>query len=59
MRAGQTPPPSERSFLHRVVLVYGVGMLFVLTLAALWYGAEALLLLFACALFAILLSASS
>jgi predicted PurR-regulated permease PerM len=46
---------SERSFLHRVVLAYGIGMLFILTLAALWYGAEVLLLLFACALFAILL----
>ncbi|MTV38431.1 AI-2E family transporter [Duganella radicis] len=51
-----TPPPgSERSFLHRVVLAYGIGMLFILVLAALWYGAEVLLLLFACALFAILL----
>lgn len=49
------PPGSERSFLHRVVLAYGIGMLFILALAALWYGAEVLLLLFACALFAILL----
>ncbi|WP_343731350.1 AI-2E family transporter [Duganella sp.] len=49
------PPGSERSFLHRVVLAYGIGMMFILVLAALWYGAEVLLLLFACALFAILL----
>ncbi|WP_167761337.1 AI-2E family transporter [Duganella callida] len=48
-------PPNQRSYLHRVVLAYGVGMLFFLTLAALWYGAEVFLLLFACALFAILL----
>lgn len=48
-------PGSERSFLHRVVLAYGIGMMFILVLAALWYGAEVLLLLFACALFAILL----
>lgn len=45
----------EGSFLRRVVLVYGVGMLFLLATAALWFGAEVLLLLFACVLFAILL----
>lgn len=55
MPPSPTPPGSERSFLHRVVLAYGIGMLFILVLAALWYGAEVLLLLFACALFAILL----
>lgn len=53
--AAPAAPTSQRSFLHRVVLAYGIGMLFVLVLAALWFGAEVLLLLFACALFAILL----
>ncbi|MGV7206732.1 AI-2E family transporter [Oxalobacteraceae bacterium A2-2] len=51
----QPAPAAERSFVHRVVLAYGVGMLFLLGLAALWFGADALLLLFACALFAVLL----
>lgn len=46
---------NERSFLHRVVLAYGIGMLFLLALAALWMGADVWLLLFACALFAVLL----
>ena len=45
----------ERSFLHRVILVYGIGILFLLVMATLWFGSEALLLLFACALFAVLL----
>lgn len=46
---------SQRSFLHRVVLAYGVGIIFLLVLAALWFGSEVLLLLFACVLFAVLL----
>jgi predicted PurR-regulated permease PerM len=50
-----TRTASERSFLHRVVLAYGVGVLFLLVMAALWFGSEVLLLLFACALFAVLL----
>jgi predicted PurR-regulated permease PerM len=45
----------ERSFLHRVILIYGIGILFLLVMATLWFGSEALLLLFACALFAVLL----
>lgn len=50
-----SPPGSKSNFLHRVVLAYGIAMMFILVLAALWYGAEVFLLLFACALFAILL----
>ena len=46
---------SERSFLHRVALVDGLGVLFLLALAAVWYASHALLLIFACILFAILL----
>jgi predicted PurR-regulated permease PerM len=48
---------SQRSFLHRVVLVNAITALFLLSLAALWFAADALLLIFACMLFAILLCA--
>lgn len=46
---------SERQFLHRVALVNGLIIVFFLALAALWYAADALLLIFACILFAVLL----
>lgn len=46
---------SKRSFLHRVALVDGLGLIFLLALAAIWYASHALLLIFACILFAILL----
>lgn len=48
---------SQRGFLHRVVLMDGIAAIFLLTLAALWFAADALLLIFACMLFAILLCA--
>jgi predicted PurR-regulated permease PerM len=54
-----TAPHTERGFLHRVVLVDGLAALFLLTLAGLWFAADALLLIFACILFAILLHALS
>lgn len=47
--------PRHREFLHRVALVHAMTVLFFLGLAALWYAADALLLIFACILFAILL----
>ena len=50
---------SERSFLHRVALVDGLTVIFLLALAALWYASHALLLIFACILFAILLYEAS
>lgn len=53
------PAQTERGFLHRVVLVDGLAALFLLVLAGLWFAAEALLLIFACILFAILLHALS
>lgn len=54
--AETTPPPgAEQKFLHRVALVYGLGLMFILLLAGIWYAADALLLIFACILFAILL----
>lgn len=46
---------SERSFLHRVALVDGLGLVFIMVLAAMWFAADALLLIFACILFAVLL----
>jgi predicted PurR-regulated permease PerM len=52
-RAPETP--AEQNFLHRVALVYGMGLVFFLLLAAVWFSADALLLIFACLLFAILL----
>jgi predicted PurR-regulated permease PerM len=45
----------KRRFLNRVALVDGIGLLFLLALAAIWYAAHALLLVFACILFALLL----
>ncbi|HYD79581.1 MAG TPA: AI-2E family transporter [Paucimonas sp.] len=48
-------PQQDRSFLHRAALFDGVAVLFLLAFAAVWYAAEALLLVFACILFAILL----
>ncbi|MES3024933.1 MAG: AI-2E family transporter [Pseudomonadota bacterium] len=45
----------KRTFLHKVVLVDAIGLLFLFTLAAIWYAAHVLLLIFACVLFAILL----
>ncbi|WP_338762379.1 AI-2E family transporter [Massilia sp. METH4] len=48
-------PSRERRFTRRVALVNGIGILTVLALAAIWYAYDALLLVFACILFAILL----
>ncbi|MET0857240.1 MAG: AI-2E family transporter [Telluria sp.] len=58
------PPPAnepapdsagDQRFLRRVALVYGLGVMFFLVLAGMWFSADALLLIFACLLFAILL----
>lgn len=60
----EAPPPlapqleasgKHAELLHRLVLMYGVALLFILVLAAVWFSADALLLIFACILFAILL----
>jgi predicted PurR-regulated permease PerM len=48
-------PAETRTVLHRAVLVDGIGVLFLLGLAAVWYAANVLLLVFACILFATLL----
>jgi predicted PurR-regulated permease PerM len=43
------------TIIHRAVLVDGIGVLFLLALAAIWFAADVLLLIFACILFAVLL----
>ncbi len=48
-------PGGHREFMHRLVLMDGIALMFVLVLATLWFAADALLLVFACILFAILL----
>jgi predicted PurR-regulated permease PerM len=55
-------PPSEpvsdapqRQLAKRTALIDGIGVLFVLGLAAVWFAADALLLVFACILCAVLL----
>jgi predicted PurR-regulated permease PerM len=45
----------KRQLMRRVALIDGIGALFLLLLAGIWFAADALLLLFACILFAVLL----
>lgn len=49
------PSPEHRQLMHRMVLIDGIGAIFLLLLAAVWFAADALLLIFACILFAVLL----
>src|SRR5690606_27183260 len=55
----ETEPPeaplTQRKLARRTTLVNGIGVLFILGLAAVVLAADALLLIFACILFAILL----
>ena len=48
-------PGKHTEFLHRLMLMGGVACLFFLVIATIWFSADALLLIFACILFAILL----
>jgi predicted PurR-regulated permease PerM len=48
-------PGTQRQLMRRVAVIDGIGALFLLLLAAVWLAADALLLLFACILFAVLL----
>ncbi|MFC5512160.1 AI-2E family transporter [Massilia jejuensis] len=48
-------PQQEHTLVKRTALVNGVSVLFILALAALWFAADALLLVFACILCAVLL----
>jgi len=49
------PATPKRKLMKRVAMIDGIGVLFVLGLAAIWFAADALLLIFACILFAVLL----
>jgi predicted PurR-regulated permease PerM len=49
------PTPAQRRIMRRLVLVDGIAALFLALLAGIYYAADALLLVFACILFAILL----
>jgi predicted PurR-regulated permease PerM len=49
------PSPTQRHLMRRMVLIDGIGALFLLLLAGVWFAANALLLIFACILFAVLL----
>ncbi len=54
-RAAASPPGPHIEFLHKLVMIHAVAIVFILMLAGIWYAADALLLIFACILFAILL----
>jgi predicted PurR-regulated permease PerM len=51
----QAPSPEQRGLMRRSALVDGIAALFLALLAGIWFAADALLLVFACVLFAILL----
>ena len=55
--SSDTPGTSapQRSLMKRTALVDGISVLFILGLAAVWFAADALLLVFACILCAVLL----
>ena len=48
------PAPAPRALMKRAALIDGIGVLFFLGLAAIWFAADALLLVFACVLCAVL-----
>lgn len=48
-------PEEKKRFMRRVALVDGIAILAILVLAAIWFAYDALLLVFACILFAVLL----
>ena len=52
--SSEASAPEKRALMKRVALVDGIGVLFFLGLAAVWFAADALLLVFACILCAVL-----
>jgi predicted PurR-regulated permease PerM len=50
-----SPSPAKRRLMRRFAIVDGIAALFLALLAGIWFAADALLLVFACVLFAILL----
>jgi predicted PurR-regulated permease PerM len=64
MNDSQRPPPSDdtlaptppqRQLMRRVVMIEGITLLILALAAAVWFAADALLLIFACILFSVLL----
>ena len=55
VRAPIDAPEPQRKLAKRTALIDGIGVLFILGLAAVWFAADALLLVFACILCAVLL----
>ena len=53
--AAHEPPAAQRTLARRAAMIYGIGALFLAGLAAATLAYDALLLIFACILFAILL----
>jgi len=51
----ETQGTPKRKLMKRVAIIDGIAVLFILGLAAVWFAADALLLIFACILFAVLL----
>ncbi|WP_051971303.1 AI-2E family transporter [Massilia sp. 9096] len=49
------PTPPQRNLMRRVVMIEGITVLFLALGAAIWFAADALLLIFACILFSVLL----
>src|SRR5438874_6202739 len=49
------PTSPQRKLMRRVVMIEGITVLVLLLMAGIWFAADALLLIFACILFAVLL----
>src|SRR5206468_12978722 len=49
------PTTPQRKLMRRVVMIEGITVLVLLLIAGIWFAADALLLIFACILFAVLL----
>jgi len=52
---GEADGTPKRKLMKRVAIIDGIAVLFILGLAAVWFAADALLLIFACVLCAVLL----
>ena len=52
-QSGDAPAPAQPNLMKRVAIIDGIGVLFFLGLAAVWFAADALLLVFACILCAV------
>lgn len=59
LREGHQPPPPRDDGLRRILMAYGIGALFVATIALIWFAYKMLLIIFAGILVAILLHDAS